>query len=142
MSLSLVIFTVYVPGKTRGPKAAPQDAVAAGGTLGGLSRVTWSMRQEDLDLQVPEDVAFLLEVGDHRVAGGIGSDERGVAVRPSARSGDALNGGPCLHEHCRAGERLGRQRAQWGDVVDDPDAPAMRRDDQVVIARMDREIAH
>ena len=35
----LVILTVYVPGSTRGPSAAPKSALAAGGTLGGFSRI-------------------------------------------------------------------------------------------------------
>jgi len=35
----LVIFTVYVPGRTRGPIAAPKIALAAGGTRGGRRRI-------------------------------------------------------------------------------------------------------
>src|SRR5258708_30677987 len=38
-SLSLVIFTVYVPGRTRGPCAAPNAALAAVGTWGALRRI-------------------------------------------------------------------------------------------------------
>src|SRR5258708_34908857 len=38
-SLSLVIFTVYVPGRTRGPYAAPNAALAAVGTSGALRRI-------------------------------------------------------------------------------------------------------
>ena len=38
-AVSLVIRTVYVPGRTRGPKAAPNAALAAGGTRGALRRI-------------------------------------------------------------------------------------------------------
>src|SRR5689334_24886305 len=37
--LSLVSRTVYVPGSTRGPRLAPNEADAAGGTVGALMRI-------------------------------------------------------------------------------------------------------
>ena len=39
-------------------------------------------------------------------------------------------------------QRVRRQRAQRRDVVDDPDAAAVRGDDQVVVARMNRQVAN
>ena len=39
-------------------------------------------------------------------------------------------------------ESRGRQRAQRREVVDDPDAAAVRREHEVVIARLDRDVAH
>src|SRR5439155_3690874 len=44
-SLSFDILTVYVPGRTRGPKAAPNDALAAGGTVGALRRMDHVTRE-------------------------------------------------------------------------------------------------
>ena len=39
VAVSLVSLIVYVPGRTRGPNAAPNAALAAGGTRGGASRI-------------------------------------------------------------------------------------------------------
>ena len=39
VAVSLVNFTVYVPGNTRGPTVAPNAALAAGGTRGAASRI-------------------------------------------------------------------------------------------------------
>src|SRR5262249_31177946 len=43
-SSPFVMRTVYFPGGTRGPKAAPKSALAAGGTRGGGSRIDHSAR--------------------------------------------------------------------------------------------------
>ena len=47
-----------------------------------------------------------------------------------------------LNEDGFFGQRLRRQRAQRRDVVDDPDAAPVRRDHQIVIARVNDQVAH
>src|SRR5258708_132302 len=87
VAVSFVSLIVYVPGRTRGPNAAPNAALAAA-RLETLRRRTIGQKRD------------------------------------------------------RAGEPLGRQRPQRRDVVDDPDPASVRPDHEVMIARMDREIAH
>ena len=43
--MSFDSFTVYVPGNSRGPMAAPNAALAAGGTRGGRTRIDQVTRE-------------------------------------------------------------------------------------------------
>ena len=138
---------VYVPGTTRGPCDAPNATCAARGTRGGLTRIDQVTRLmprrlrrrdrvddlargvEDLELDRPEQVARALVVGDHRAARRVLADERRVALDPAAARRHAL-----LHRAARQERRVAsasvvaRQRAQRREVVDDPDAAAVRGD--------------
>ena len=87
-------------------------------------------------------MAAALVIRNHGVVGRIRSHERRVAVRPPAARLQPLHRGPGRKERGGAREHRGRERAQRRDVVDDPNAAAVRGDHEIVVARMDREIAH
>jgi hypothetical protein len=82
---------------------------------------------ENLDLHVAIDVAAALVIGDLRITGGWGPVN---VASPSAQP-------PPVSIHWTTGRNrqdarlsdidIRRERAQRRDVVDDPDAPAMRR---------------
>ncbi len=83
-----------------------------------------------------------LVVGDDRAAHRVLPDEGGVALRPAARPLHPLLHRPARQEGHLAPQHLRRERAQRREVVHDPDAAAVRGDDQVVLARMDQQIPH
>ena len=98
----------------------------------------FAVEAEDFYLQIAEDVTASLIVGYDGLARRVVADELGVAARPAAAARDRLHGGLRLYEEGVFGERLGVERAQRHDVVDDPDAAAVRGDDEVVVARVNR----
>src|SRR6185503_12797186 len=65
-----------------------------------------------------------------------------VTINPSAKRADALNGRARFHESDIFRQHFGCEATQWCDVVDDPDAAAMRGNYEIVVARMDGEVAH
>ena len=120
----------------------PGHAVEAATRRGRQLVDELAARIEHLDLQLAEQMARALVVGDHGPARRIVADEHGRAVGPAAVDLKPLLRRLARREAGFAGEQRRRHRAQRRDVVDDPDAAAMRADDQIVRARLDRQIAH
>ena len=144
------------------PVSRPNASCAAGGTRGGFTRIDQvdavdaaalarrdrvddlARRVEHLELERAEEVARALVVRDHGAARRV--RRRRTLASPSAQPPDALHA--LLHGPRRAGtpppaastSRV--ERAQRRDVVDDPDAAAVRGEHQIVVARLHREIAH
>ena len=160
-SLPLVSRTVYVPGSTRGPCDALNATCAARGTRGGLTCIVHDHavdaaplgrrracrracpRVEHLELERPEQVARALVVGDDRAARRVLARRRWRRPRPS-RPAPASAAAPAAPAGTPPASRSvsRRQRAQRREVVDDPDAAAVRRDHQVAVARLDLQVAH
>ena len=97
---------------------------------------------EDLDLDRAEQVPGSLVVGDRGAPRGVGPDERRVPFDPSAGRGHALLNRAAAEEGRVLRERVGREVSERRDVVDDPDPAPVRREHEVVVARMDPEVAH
>ena len=70
------------------------------------------------------------------------ADKRGGAVRPTAASFDALLNRARGNKARFLLKQISRERAQRRDVIDNPDAAAMRPEDEIILARLDRKIAH
>ena len=97
---------------------------------------------EHFELELAEQVPRFLVVGDNRALRRIVADEYGVAIGPAAVGLD-----PLLHrtrgDERRFAVQQGRvHRTQRRDVVDNPDAPAVRGEHEIVGVRLDRQIAH
>jgi len=87
-------------------------------------------------------MTFALIISDHRGVRRIIADENGIAISPAPAGGNSLHGGLALHELGFLRQSVGRQLSQRRDVVDDPNAAAVRCDHQITIARMNRQVAY
>src|ERR1700686_5205729 len=87
-------------------------------------------------------MAGALVIGNHGAAGRIVAYEGGGTVGPATIGLDALLRGARGHEGRVLRGQLRRQLAQRSDVIDDPDAAAMCREYEVIVARLDRKITH
>ena len=74
--------------------------------------------------------------------GGFSPTKTAAPLAQPPGAGDALLHRPCRDERRLLRQQLRAQGAQRRDVVDDPDAAAVRGDDEVVVARLDDEVAH
>src|ERR1019366_7428207 len=97
---------------------------------------------EDLELHPPERVARPLVIGDDGGGRRVRPGVRGGALRPAARTARLLPHGASREERDVLLERLRREGAERCEVVDDPDPAPMRRDDEILLARLEREVPH
>ena len=97
---------------------------------------------EDLELDRPEEVPGALVIGDDGAPRRIAPDEARVALDPPAVRGHPLLHGPARKERRLARHDFRGQVPQRRQIVDDPDAPAVRREDEVVVARMHLQVTH
>src|SRR3569623_1975111 len=120
----------------------PHDAVDTG-MLRRRDRVDdVALGVEYLELDRAVDVARAQVVLDHRALRRIVAGERRVAVGPAAARRPALLRRAAGKECGRMLQRRIRERTQWREIVDDPDAAAVRRDDQIALARVNLDLAH
>src|SRR3979411_1126113 len=87
-------------------------------------------------------MAAALVIGHHGAAGRIVAYEGGGTVGPTTIGLDALLCGARGHEGRVLRGQLRRQLAQRRDVIDDPDAAAVCREHEVIVARLNRKITH
>src|SRR5713101_6597827 len=97
---------------------------------------------QHVHLDGPVQMPRALVVRDDCAVWRVLADEGRVALGPSAGGGHALLGRPPRKEGDVHRERLVGERPERRQVIDDPDAAAVRRQHQVAIARMDLQIAH
>src|SRR5664280_2743228 len=119
----------------------PQDAVDALALPRGRRVDDAARGVEDLELHPPERVARLLVIGDDGGGRRVRPRVRGVAFRPAARAERLLPHGAPRKERDVLLERLRREGAERREVVHDPDPAPVRRDDEVLLARLEREVA-
>src|SRR5437879_9436303 len=87
-------------------------------------------------------MALLLIVSDHSFVGGIVSTEGSIAVAPAAAGRKSLHCRTSFDERGLFGEILRGQNAQRCDVVNYPDASPVRRNHQILVPRMNCQIAN
>ena len=121
---------------------APDDAIQSGALARGNLIHHPARGVQHFDLQLAEEMARTLVVGDHGRLRRVVADKDGGAIRPAAVRLDALLHRPRRNKARLLFQQVGRQRAQRRDVVDDPDAATVRPEDKIVIARMNRQVAH
>src|SRR5437868_10303986 len=99
-----------------------------------------ALRVENLNLQIPENVPCALIVGDRRHIGTAGAVEgvgpfwpSGKCLQPLSAFWHRKEAGLLLHD-------LRSEGAQRRDVVNNPDATTMRRQYEIIGARLDYEI--
>src|ERR1700730_2528585 len=83
-----------------------------------------------------------LIVRDHGRVRRIVADEYRVAIRPAAVGFKALLHWSRGNEGDFLRQELVRQAAPRRDVVNNPDAAAVRGQNEIVLARLNREVAH
>ena len=150
---------MYVPGRTRGPVRRaggrrgrrdarrlllhrPHDAVDAF-PLPRRRRVDdAALLVEDLELHAPERVARLLVVRDDGAGRRIRPRVRRVPLRPAARAARLLDHRARGQERDVLADDLRREGAERREVVEDPDPAPVRRDDEVLVVRGEREVPH
>ena len=125
----------------RGPVHGPEDTVEPA-AIARLQLIDdRAAGVEYLDLHLAEQVTAALIVGNRCAAGRVVADEHGGAIRPSAIRLDALLDGTSRKEGRILRQQQGTQVAQRRDVIDDPDAAAMGCQHQVVVPRLDGQVA-
>ena len=97
---------------------------------------------ENLELHAPDHVPGFLVVSDGRAARRIVAGVAGVALGPAAVALDALLDRRAGEKRGCARQRRGGQLSQRADVVDHPDAAAVSRQHQIVLALLQRDVAH
>src|SRR5690349_20781036 len=83
-----------------------------------------------------------LIVSDDCCVGRIIADKSSIAVGPSAASFNPLLDRPRRNESNFLSQKIWSQGAQRRDVVHDPDAAAMCRQNKIVITRMNCQVAN
>src|SRR5215471_14258761 len=83
-----------------------------------------------------------LIIVDHGSVRRILANKNCIAVCPTALALDALLDGPRRNERNILLQQIRRQRTQRRDVVHYPDAAAMRGENQVIVPRMNRQVAN
>src|ERR1700719_1288667 len=83
-----------------------------------------------------------LVICNHRSVGRIVAHEGGIAVCPAAASRDTLLHRSRRDESGFLPHKIGSQRAQRRNVVDDPNAAAMGCENEIVFTGLNRKIAH
>ena len=97
-------------------------------------------RVEDLELERADEVARALIPGDHRPRGRVLADELGVALHPAAGALHPLLHGPPGQERDRPREHPRGERAERREVVEDPDAAAVRAENEILRLRMHEDV--
>ncbi len=100
------------------------------------------LRIENLQLHFSKNVTLALVVRNHGRIGRIRSGVHRASFHPAAVSRQPLLRGLGLEEHRLLRHHFGSQLAQRRNVVHDPDAAAMRGDDQVRLARVHHNVPH
>ena len=70
-------------------------------------------------------MAAPLIIADKNAVGPIGADEIAVTFRPAAVGTNALLLRVAFEKHCVFGEHVRSELTERGNIIDDPDAPAM-----------------
>ena len=83
-----------------------------------------------------------LVVIDHGGVRRILANKNRVAIGPSALALDALLDRPRRNERNILLQQIRSQRAQRRDVINNPDPAAMRRKNQIVVPRLNRQVAN
>src|SRR5580704_959479 len=97
---------------------------------------------EDFDLEVTEYVPLLLVIIDERVGWPAGSVETLVALRPSSVGIEPLNGWRPLDQGSVFCHQIGRQSAQWRNIVNDPNSASVSREHLIGLTRLHHKITH
>src|ERR1043166_1807732 len=87
-------------------------------------------------------MTLTLIVIDHRSVGWVIANEHCASVRPAAAAFDPFLDWSRRNEGNLLRHDLRRQRAPRRDVIDDPNTAAVRRQNEIILTRMNREIAH
>src|SRR5437868_2028251 len=83
-----------------------------------------------------------LVVGNNRGVRRIVPDKYGITIRPATVTLNTLLDGPRRNKAHLLRQQLGGQSPPGRDVINDPDAAAVCGKDEIVIARLDREITY
>src|SRR6266446_6958827 len=97
---------------------------------------------ENLDLEVAEDVSSALVVGNLRIIRTAAAVEAFVPLSPAALRLKVLNNRLARNERCLFGHQVRSQRAQRGNVVDNPDTAPVRGQGQIAFARVDHDVSY
>src|SRR2546429_4638556 len=84
---------------------------------------------ENFDFQIAEDVTPALVVSDLRIVGTATPVKTFIPLRPSALCLEVLDNWLARDKRCFLAHQVRSQLAQRGNVVDDPDATSVRRQD-------------
>jgi len=95
----------------------------------------------DLDLGFAFNTAAE-PVVDRRAGGWVVAVGLVVRHRVGFRDGSEAIGGPRLEKVRAALRDLRRELLQWGDVVEDPESPPVRSDDQIVEVLLHHKTVH
>jgi hypothetical protein len=87
-------------------------------------------------------MTLALVIIDHGSVRRIIANKNRVAIRPSAAPFDSLLHRTRRNERNFLLHQIRRQRAQRRDVVNNPDAAAVRGENQIVVARVNCQIAN
>ena len=87
-------------------------------------------------------MTFALIIIDDRRVWGIVADKNRVAIGPTALAFDALLHRARRNKRNLLLQQIRSQRAQRCDVINNPDAAAMRRQNEIVVARLNCQIAN
>src|SRR5215475_2798474 len=87
-------------------------------------------------------MALLLVVHNGRGFGWGSPHELGVTVEALLTSGEVEDRRACRKDDEVLRQNLGREGADWGQVIQDIDTAPMRRHQQIRLAWMNRQVAH
>ena len=121
---------------------APDNAIQSGPLAGRQLIHHPTGRIQHLDFHLAEEMARALVIGNNGCVGRIVPDESGAAACPAALRINALLHGTRRYKERLLSEQIGGKRTQRSDVVNDPDASSVRSQDEVVLPRMNRQVAH
>src|ERR1051325_239825 len=85
---------------------------------------------------------LLLVISNHGFIGRIVAHEDSIAVGPAAIGRDRLHGWTRIDKRSRFRQQVWSERSQRRDVVNYPDTATVGRDHEILVARMNCEIAH
>src|SRR5262249_44954953 len=84
---------------------------------------------------------FLIVGNDGRVRRII-ADKNGVTIRPATVTLNTLLDGSRRNKANLLWKKLGSKSTPWRNIIDNPDPPPVRGQDKIVVAWLNREIAH
>src|SRR5581483_3835625 len=97
---------------------------------------------QNFQFQFPKKMTFTLVIINGGAVGRVIANERGVTGRPAALAFDSLLHGTGRNESHILLQQVGSQRTPGRNIVHDPDAAAVCGQNEVVVARVNGEIAH
>src|SRR5580765_311151 len=120
----------------------PLDTADAATAIGGQRIHHLALSIRDFEFHFSKNVAFALIVGNQRGVRRVRSGECGASLGPTAVGLKPLLSGLGLQEDGVLLHDVGRKFAQRADVVNDPNATAVRCENQIGLAWMDDDIAN